>query len=1052
MGKPVSERVILCFTILAVLGVLSQMSAATPAPAWERQFRAESGRSAVPPRPLAMQVLADGSSMVVIRIWPGLTAIRYDEAGEVVSSATVHSSFAATEVAIDPFGSLFAIAEPASMGDYDFWTMKYDGLTGRPMWPAPARFNASAYDRPTAVAVDRSGDVLVTGYSGTGSNSWWATLRYDGRTGARRWGPVFLNAGYGAPADLSIDPSGDVLITGMMAEGSKPVWGTVKYRGSSGDQIWGPATLGVATIPMVCPGSCFTPYVAKSAFDSAGNVFLTVSSFQSYTERADQEWLTVKYEVSTGRTLWGPVKHNGGSPGYEAPHTLAADPDGNLIVIGFTATSRGSEGAILKYNGSTGTLIWGPVLAGPHAFLTQASLLVDGAGDVTIASTVRGASPNSSDWATARYDGRTGTLRWGPVYFDGSPYDTVHALVLTRRGDTIVTGASQTETQTLAYAGSSGRLVWGPRSFRGRASFTAPLSLLTDGGGNTIVVGASGERSGAIVKYGTDGTLKWDPVIYPAASSTSGSPKAAALDQNGDVLLTGWTIDGQTRHWETLKYSGATGALLWGPVRFDGRFGSPVSLAVDRFGDLFVIGQSSPSWAVMKYSGATGAALWGPVTYEPFRQGYAQPAGLAVDGRGDVFVIGFSLRGGEDYVWVTLKYDGRKGTPLWGPILFDGNFYGNDFPSKLAVDANGDLLVTGTTAQVGTKWATIKYSGSTGRALWGPIIFESGYGYPTALVLDGAGDVFLSGLANGLSAAIWSTIKYSGLTGSVIWGPRTFSASRGSQAAAAVAIDAGGNAIVTGPSSTGTDDNWTTVKYSGASGDALWGPDIYDSGDFERPFAVKTAGADFLVTGTVSGFLRTVRHTERLAIETLQKDLGLGYCGFPYSGTLAAANGVTPHTWSVVAGELPAGLTLDPLSGQLDGAPLRPGSFTFTAWVRDASGNAAGREFTLDVYDGSGNLRITAVPNEACLTGGFTLSVAGTYSLYRWFPSGEITPTMIACPSNPTVYAVVVTDETGCELRGAVQLSPARGLPTVERMPPILPHPRPPPPRLDRRE
>src|SRR5690606_4260065 len=70
-----------------------------------------------------------------------------------------------------------------------------------------------------------------------------------------------------------------------------------------------------------------------------------------------------------------------------------------------------------------------------------------------------------------------------------------------------------------------------------------------------------------------------------------------------------------------------------------------------------------------------------------------------------------------------------------------------------------------------------------------------------------------------------------------------------------------------------------------------------------------------------------------------------------YSQTLAATGGTGAYTWSVTAGALPNGLTLDPVTGEINGTPTETGTFTFTVQVTDAAGATAEREFTLVVVE-----------------------------------------------------------------------------------------------------
>jgi serine protease len=75
--------------------------------------------------------------------------------------------------------------------------------------------------------------------------------------------------------------------------------------------------------------------------------------------------------------------------------------------------------------------------------------------------------------------------------------------------------------------------------------------------------------------------------------------------------------------------------------------------------------------------------------------------------------------------------------------------------------------------------------------------------------------------------------------------------------------------------------------------------------------------------------------------------LPAGEVGVPYSQSLAAIGGTPPYAWSVSAGALPAGLTLDAATGEVSGTPTAPGTATFTAQVTDDLGASDTQELSL---------------------------------------------------------------------------------------------------------
>ncbi len=64
----------------------------------------------------------------------------------------------------------------------------------------------------------------------------------------------------------------------------------------------------------------------------------------------------------------------------------------------------------------------------------------------------------------------------------------------------------------------------------------------------------------------------------------------------------------------------------------------------------------------------------------------------------------------------------------------------------------------------------------------------------------------------------------------------------------------------------------------------------------------------------------------------------------------SAVGGTAPYTWALAGPvKLPAGLTLDPAQGTIQGAPEVSGSFALTIYVKDANGAVGITKTTLEV-------------------------------------------------------------------------------------------------------
>jgi large repetitive protein len=79
-----------------------------------------------------------------------------------------------------------------------------------------------------------------------------------------------------------------------------------------------------------------------------------------------------------------------------------------------------------------------------------------------------------------------------------------------------------------------------------------------------------------------------------------------------------------------------------------------------------------------------------------------------------------------------------------------------------------------------------------------------------------------------------------------------------------------------------------------------------------------------------------------LPLQATTPPLPGGFTATPYSSNLIATGGVPPYTWSVIAGQLPAGLTLDAGTGAISGTPILVGTTNFTVQVEDSQAGASG--------------------------------------------------------------------------------------------------------------
>ena len=85
------------------------------------------------------------------------------------------------------------------------------------------------------------------------------------------------------------------------------------------------------------------------------------------------------------------------------------------------------------------------------------------------------------------------------------------------------------------------------------------------------------------------------------------------------------------------------------------------------------------------------------------------------------------------------------------------------------------------------------------------------------------------------------------------------------------------------------------------------------------------------------------------AIALTAPPLAPGVAGTAYSAAIVASGGAGPYCYAVSAGSLPAGLALDPATGQLSGTPAGPGVSVFTVSATDTRRCVGTSSYTLSV-------------------------------------------------------------------------------------------------------
>ena len=435
--------------------------------------------------------------------------------------------------------------------------------------------------------------------------------------------------------------------------------------------------------------------------------------------------------AADGTPLWTNVfKGTGNSDDYA--QALAVDASGNAYVSGTLYRSgSGYAYATIKYS-SAGVALWTNLFG--TTSLTAIALAVDGSGNAYISVYASGLG-SGLDYTTIKYS-NAGAAMWTNVFNGaGNGNDFANALAVDTVGNVYVTGTSSDGSlypgyTTIKYS-TTGVPLWTNLFHTLDATSHEAKALATDKNGNVYVTGSAYGKEWALdhwnyrweyatVKYSTDGVALWTNLFSLFYGTTNGGAKARALtvDASDNVYVTGDRY-GLRSDYATIKYSSA-GAALWTNL-FNGAYSSDdhaEALVVDANGNVYVTGYATGigdrrGYATIKYS-STGAGLWTNLFNGPgIEHDYASD--VAVDANGNVYVTG-SVYGRADvwfYDYATIKYS-TTGVALW-TNLFNGVGNGGDSDNRSTVDGNGNVYVTGSATGSGSGYdfATIKYSGAT---------------------------------------------------------------------------------------------------------------------------------------------------------------------------------------------------------------------------------------------------------------------------------------------------------------------------------------------------
>ena len=395
-------------------------------------------------------------------------------------------------------------------------------------------------------------------------------------------------------------------------------------------------------------------------------------------------------------------------------------------------------------------------------------------------------------------------------------------------------------------------------------------ALAVDTEGNVYLAGYFNDndnRNYLTIKYDSQGNELWD-VIYDGAAGGWDVAQGITVDSSGNVYVTGFSyVATSDTDCVTIKYD-SDGTEQWirnyaGPAG-NKEYGE--NIALDATGNIYVTlaaynSLGSPDVAMIKYD-PDGNVVWTNIYNGP-GSGWDEAAAIVVDASGNPYVTGYASNG-DNTDYLTIKYDAANGTAIWTRI-YNG---AGDYPDKavdIALDNAGHVYVTGYSYKSGSTMdiVTIKYDAIDGGEVWTSI-----YDGPTGkddraygIAVDSFGNAYVTGsYKNGYN---WDclTIKHDATDGSVVWERFYEGYYARDDKFSDVAVDAAGNAYVTGSLTVlNIITDYLTIKYD-PDGNVVWtetydGPEDYT--DFAHAIAVDARNNVY-----VTGYVRDQERNDR---------------------------------------------------------------------------------------------------------------------------------------------------------------------------------------------
>lgn len=295
--------------------------------------------------PLAMAVDGNGSiyvagtSVNADQVHTQMVTMKFSPTGvrqwiRTITGPLANQSSVAYGIAVNAAGAVAVTGEVSDPSGVSGYLVVQYGTGGGLQWTGTYTSAAGGHSRPTAMAIDGTSNVLVTGWAGRGAGpSDYATVKFD-TAGNQLWARTYNGSGNGSDEANSIatDTAGNVFVTGESSNGLTGDFVTIKYD-AAGHRKW------VKSLDL---GDRDRGLFVRT--DASGNVVVLGQIVGS----SSGDFMTVAY-TTNGIKLWS-KRFDGPLGNDDTPTGLAVAADGSVHVTGGAYMKTGYlDFATLKY-------------------------------------------------------------------------------------------------------------------------------------------------------------------------------------------------------------------------------------------------------------------------------------------------------------------------------------------------------------------------------------------------------------------------------------------------------------------------------------------------------------------------------------------------------------------------------------------------------------------------------------------------------------------------------------------------------------------------------